>query len=88
MAVTNEALFPRLNLVNDAVTGRQFVQILRWDGGGVNDILQINDSNGRIVWGPVTASANNFIDFLPVYRVLDGLTATTLDGGFVTIYIR
>lgn len=94
MAVSNGRLFPRVDTVADQLTkantgaDRHFIQVIRWDGAAVNDICQINDGNGSIIYGPVTATGNNFIDIQPIYRVLNQPVVATLGGGFVTFYIR
>jgi hypothetical protein len=86
MAVTG--LFGQVQKLTstDSVTGRLIVSYLRWVGATTaGHSLVVNDADGNVIWES-EADGANFIDILPFWRRVNGVTVNTIDSGNLFIY--
>ena len=89
MAVTNaKSGIYRFDTGGGTVSGGQFVTYARWIAGAASgDQCVLSDGVGSI-WFDSQADGADFIDIMPIYRVLQGLTVTTIDSGILYVYTR
>ena len=71
-----------------SATGNHFVTYVRWIGGAASgDQLIMSDGSGSI-WFDSQADGADFIDIMPIFRVMNGLHVKTIDSGVFYIYTR
>ena len=74
---------------NDYVSGLIFVLHMRWtfDTAVLHDKLLVSTLEGEELF-PSIADGPAFIDIMPLYRWVNGIITTTLDGGELLVYTR
>jgi hypothetical protein len=88
MAVTDNGYVVKMTAPGDYVTGGRHIGFIRWVNATTKDHgCLLKDGAGHEIFYSV-ADGPNFIDILPLFRIIDGLVLTTCDSGTLYAYIR
>lgn len=71
----------------DAIVGKRRVKHLRWvaHDSVADEALNVTDEAGFPLFESIADGAN-FIDIIPLYRWVDGITVVTMAHGFLYAY--
>lgn len=88
MAVTGEVFgIAKMTAALDAITSKVRISWLRWVGATTaGHALSVTDTAGNVIWES-EADGANFIDMFPVYKIVTGVKAATMDSGTLYVYI-
>lgn len=87
MAVTgNPGKVLKFSAQGDAFTGRLMVSYMRWVGATtLAHTLVVKDTSG-VVWWESIADGAAFIDILPLFKMIDGVSLDTMGSGALYVY--
>ena len=70
-----------------AIPGNMMIKYIRWNGGTTaGDTVVVNDTAGDLIWESVADGAY-FLDLHPLFQWRNGIVITTLDSGYVLVYL-
>ena len=83
MAVTTGAHTVKFTAQGESSVRRTYISYMRWvEGANAGDKCIVTDTAGNIIFHS-QADGENFIDILPVHKMVDGLKVLSLGSGIV-----